>query len=186
MTFALSMTDWNLLTGQAPNFNYGINYITLLASPEFWNSFFITFYYTLLALVFELVIGLAVALVLNRSFFGKNIIKTIVLFPYMMAPVAVGLMWTLFYEPSSGLINFLLRSAGLPISSFIGAKTTAIPSIAAVEIWQTAPMVIIICLAGLSTIPIELTQASKVSGISPCNAAVAFTNLVCHWLATFY
>lgn len=85
----------------------------------------------------------------------------------MMAPVAVGLMWMLFYEPSSGLMNFIFTSVGLPRSSFVSAKETVIPAIAAVETWQMTPMVVIVCLAGLSSLPTDPMEAARVDGATP-------------------
>jgi multiple sugar transport system permease protein len=164
MTLGVSLTEWNLLTGRAPVFNKGANYIQALKSREFWNAFGITFYYTGLATIAELLLGLSIALILNRNFRWKNTVKTVVLLPYMMAPVAVGLMWMLFYEPSSGLINFIFRTLRLPPSYFTSAKETVIPAIAAVEVWQMTPMVVIVCLAGLSSLPTDPLEAAKVDG----------------------
>jgi len=164
MTFGISLTEWNLLTGRAPVFNSGANYLQVLKSREFWNAFVITFYYTGIATLAELLLGLSIALVLNREFRWKNTVKTVVLLPYMMAPVAVGLMWMLFYEPSAGLINFIFRTLKLPPSFFTSAKETVIPAIAAVEIWQMTPMVVIVCLAGLSSLPIDPLEAARVDG----------------------
>ena len=167
MTFIFSLNEWNLLMGNGMKFNFGKNYIDVLTSVEFWQSLGITFYYTILATVAEMLLGLAIALVLNRNFVGKNVVKTIVLLPYMMSPVAVGLMWMLFYEPSSGLINFIFTSVGLPRSSFVSAKETVIPAIAAVETWQMTPMVVIVCLAGLSSLPTDPMEAARVDGATP-------------------
>ena len=167
MTFIFSLNEWNLLMGNGMKFNFGKNYIDVLTSVEFWQSLGITFYYTILATVAEMLLGLAIALVLNRNFVGKNVVKTIVLLPYMMAPVAVGLMWMLFYEPSSGLMNFIFTSVGLPRSSFVSAKETVIPAIAAVETWQMTPMVVIVCLAGLSSLPTDPMEAARVDGATP-------------------
>lgn len=167
MTFAFSMNDWNLLMGTGMRFNFGKNYLDVLASREFWQSLGITFYYTSLSTLAEMVLGLSIALVLNKKFRGKNTVKTIVLLPYMMAPVAVGLMWMLFYEPSSGLMNYIFTSAGLPRSSFVSAKQTVIPAIAAVETWQMTPMVVIVCLAGLSSLPTDPIEAARVDGATP-------------------
>lgn len=163
MTFGFSLTDWNLLSGNSPQFNFGQNYLTVLKSAEFWQSCLITFYYTTLATVLELVLGLCIALILNRDFRFKNAAKAIVLLPYMMAPVAVGLMWMLFYEPSSGLINFLFKLVGLPASAFTSSQATVIPSIAAVEIWQMTPMVVIVCLAGLSALPMDRLRRRRLT-----------------------
>lgn len=167
MTFVFSMTEWNLLMGNGAIFNWGKNYVEILKNREFWDSLVITFYYTILATIAELMLGLAIALVLNRDFRGKNAVKTIVLLPYMMAPVAVGLMWMLFYEPSAGLMNFIFKTLGLPASTFIAARETVIPSIAAVEVWQMTPMVIIVCLAGLSALPTDPVEAAYVDGANP-------------------
>lgn len=164
MTLVFSLCDWNLLMGTGMKFNWGRNYLDVLGSVEFWQSLGITFYYTGLATVAELLLGVAIALILNRKFAGKNAVKTIVLLPYMMAPVAVGLMWMLFYEPSSGLMNYIFSLVGLPRSSFVSAKETVIPAIAAVETWQMTPMVVIVCLAGLSSLSSEPIEAAKVDG----------------------
>lgn len=167
MTFVFSMHDWNLLMGNGMKFNWGKNYLDVLTSQEFWQSLGITCYYTVLATIAEMLLGISIALVLNQKFRGKNLVKTVVLLPYMMAPVAVGLMWMLFYEPSSGLMNFIFTSVGLPRSSFVSARQTVIPAIAAVETWQMTPMVVIVCLAGLSSLPADPMEAARVDGATP-------------------
>lgn len=175
MTLVFSLCDWNLLMGTGMKLNWGKNYLDVLGSREFWQSLAITFYYTGLATVAELLLGVAIALILNREFIGKNAVKTIVLLPYMMAPVAVGLMWMLFYEPSSGLINYIFSVVGLPRSSFVSAKETVIPAIAVVETWQMTPMVVIVCLAGLSSLPADPMEAAKVDGATPVQAFFKIT-----------
>ena len=175
MTLVFSLYDWNLLMGTGMKLNWGKNYLDVLGSREFWQSLAITFYYTGLATVAELLLGVAIALILNREFIGKNAVKTIVLLPYMMAPVAVGLMWMLFYEPSSGLINYIFSVVGLPRSSFVSAKETVIPAIAVVETWQMTPMVVIVCLAGLSSLPADPMEAARVDGATPVQAFFKIT-----------
>ena len=167
MTLVFSLNEWNLLMGTGMKFNWGKNYMDVLSGSEFWQSLAITIYYTTLATVAEMLLGIAIALVLNQNFRGKNVVKTIVLLPYMMAPIAVGLMWMLFYEPSSGLLNYIFTSVGLHRSAFVSAKQTVIPSIAAAETWQMTPMVVIVCLAGLSSLPLDPIEAAKVDGATP-------------------
>lgn len=162
-TFGMSLTDFNFLRGKA-NFVGFSNYSAMLQNADFWDSVRITFYYTFLVLIGQMLLGMMIALVLNEDFKGKNIIKTIILLPFMMAPLAVGLMWSLFYEPSSGIMNYFFRCAGLPVSNFVSAKSSVIPSIAAVEIWQNTPFVVIILLAALSSMPDEPLEAAKVDG----------------------
>ena len=84
-------------------------------------------------------------------------------------------MWMLFYEPSSGLINYIFSVVGLPRSSFVSAKETVIPAIAVVETWQMTPMVVIVCLAGLSSLPADPMEAAKVDGATPVQAFFKIT-----------
>ena len=167
MTLAFSLTDWNLLTGRAPSFNGLANYIEILKSPDFWHSFGITFYYTFLAIAMELVAGVLLAVLINKDFRGKGVVKTIILLPYMMAPVAVGMMWMLFYEPTSGFMNWLFTAIGLPRSGFTSARGSVIPSLAFVEFWQMTPMVVIVCMAGLAALPEDCMEAAVVDGATP-------------------
>ncbi len=167
MTLAFSLTDWNLLTGRAPSFNGLANYIEILKSPDFWHSFGITFYYTFLAIAMELVAGVLLAVLINKDFRGKGVVKTIILLPYMMAPVAVGMMWMLFYEPTSGFMNWLFTTIGLPRSGFTSARGSVIPSLAFVEFWQMTPMVVIVCMAGLAALPEDCMEAAVVDGATP-------------------
>ena len=167
MTLAFSLTDWNLLTGRAPSFNGLANYIEILKSPDFWHSFGITFYYTFLAIAMELVAGVLLAVLINKDFRGKGVVKTIILLPYMMAPVAVGMMWMLFYEPTSGFMNWLFTTIGLPRSGFTSARGSVIPSLAFVEFWQMTPMVVIVCMAGVAALPEDCMEAAVVDGATP-------------------
>ena len=167
MTLAFSLTDWNLLTGRAPSFNGLANYIEILKSPDFWHSFGITFYYTFLAIAMELVAGVLLAVLISKDFAGKGVVKTIILLPYMMAPVAVGMMWMLFYEPTSGFMNWLFTTIGLPRSGFTSARGSVIPSLAFVEFWQMTPMVVIVCMAGLASLPEDCMEAAVVDGATP-------------------
>lgn len=167
MTLVFSFTDWNLLSGKPATPNGIANYIEVLKSSEFWDSFRITFYYTFLATALEVVFGLLIALALNKEFPGKTAVKTVILLPYMMAPVAVGMMWSLFYEPTSGLINYVFGVLSIPRSGFTSARTTVIPSIAMVEFWQMTPMVVIVCMAGIAALPADCLEAAKVDGASP-------------------
>lgn len=162
-TFGMSLTDFNFLRGKATFIGFQ-NYSAMLQNGAFWDSVRITFYYTFLVLIGQMILGMIIALILNEDFRGKNAVKTIILLPFMMAPLAVGLMWSLFYEPSSGIMNYFFRCIGLPASSFVSAKDSVVPSIAAVEIWQNTPIVVIILLAALSSMPNDPLEAAKVDG----------------------
>ena len=165
-TFWVSLTDWSLTSGGDANFIGLKNYEVLLKDPRFYNALKLTVYFTVLAVTVETVLGVAIALVLNREFRGKNTLKTILLLRMVATPVAIGLCWTLFYEPTVGLANYTMRLLGLPASKWLADQATVIPSLALVDIWEWTPMIALIVLAGLASLPSEPFEAALVDGAS--------------------
>ena len=163
-TFWVSFTDWSVSSGGDISFIGLKNYVDLFKDPRFYNAIKMTFYFTILAVGVETVLGVAIALVLNREFWGKGIAKTILLLPMVATPVAIGLAWTLFYEPTIGLANYTLRGMGFAGSSWLAAKDMVIPALAIVDIWEWTPMITLIVLAGLASLPTEPFEAAKVDG----------------------
>ncbi len=166
-TFGVSLTDWSMSTGGTSKFIGLENYINMFKDQRFYNSIINTLYFTVLAVAVETVLGVAIALVLNREFVGKNIIKTILLLPMVTTPVAIGLAWTLFYEPTIGLGNYALKLLGLPVSNWIASNSAVIPSIALVDIWEWTPMIVLIVLAGLAGLPTDPFESAVVDGAKP-------------------
>lgn len=104
-TLGLSFTNWNLTSGMPMSFN-GINsYLRVLAEPRFLDAFWRTFAFTFFAVAIEAVLGVAIALILNRAFVGKSIAKLLLLLPLVATPVAVGIVFNLFYDPTIGLVE---------------------------------------------------------------------------------
>lgn len=173
MVFPLAYTGWNSLTGWSlsagtpPDFIGLTNYINLFRDSRFQGAVFRTFYFTALAVTVELVLGVAIALLLNRDFFGKRVINSVLLLPMMATPVAVAMVWLLMYEPTAGIINHVLRSNGLPTPLWIAGASSVIPALALVDIWEWTPMVVLITLAGLAGLPHEPFEAAVVDGASP-------------------
>lgn len=163
-TFGVSLTDWSMISGGTSKFVGLENYTAMLKDARFWNAVVKTFYFTVLALVSETVLGVGIALMLNREFKGRNFIKAIFLLPMVATPVAIGLAWTLFYEPTIGLANYVLKIFGIQPLNWIAADATVIPSIAIVDIWQWTPMIMLIVLAGLAGLPREPFESAVVDG----------------------
>ncbi|MBE3571840.1 MAG: sugar ABC transporter permease [Moorella humiferrea] len=166
-TFWVSLTDWSMSSGGAAHFIGLKNYLDLFKEPRFFNAIRLTFYFTILAVGVETILGVTIALILNRDFPGKNAVKTILLLPMVATPVAIGLAWTLFYEPTIGLGNYALQLLGLPGSKWLASHTTVIPSLALVDIWEWTPMIALICLAGLAGLPNDPFEAALVDGATP-------------------
>lgn len=162
-----SMTPWSISTGK-PDVFFGLqNYLALPDDTRFVASIFRTFYFTIIAVVLEVVLGVAIALVLNRDFPFKRLVNSILLLPMMATPVAIAMVWLLMFEPTSGIINYLLRSARLPSGLWVYSSDTVIPALALVDVWEWTPMIVLICLAGLAALPHDPYEAAKVDGASP-------------------
>lgn len=166
-TLGVSLTDWSMTTGNAPQFIGLQNYRDLLSDSRFFNAVWLTFYFTVLAVGVETILGVGVALILNREFTGKNLAKGLLLLPMVATPVAIGLAWTLFYEPTIGLGNYALKMLGLPVSKWLASPDSVIPALAIVDIWQWTPMIALIVLAGLASLPQDPFEAAMVDGANP-------------------
>jgi multiple sugar transport system permease protein len=163
-TFYISFTDWNMSTGGNINFVWLSNYIEMFKDKRFFNAFWMTFYFSVVAVGIETVLGVLLALILNKEFIGKNFTKLILLLPMVATPVAIGLAWTLFYEPSIGLANYALKMLGLPASKWLASNVMVIPSLVIVDIWEWTPMITLIVLAGLAGLPTDPYEAAIVDG----------------------
>lgn len=162
-----SLTDMNLTSGAATSFVGLANYGALLRDTRFLSSVWRTCYFTALAVGVEVVLGVSIALVLHRESRGKNLVNAIFLLPMMATPVAIAMVWLLMYEPTIGVANFVLQSFHLPAGLWLAGSGSVIPSLALVDIWEWTPMVTLIVLAGLSNLPSDVYEASRVDGASP-------------------
>jgi multiple sugar transport system permease protein len=165
-TLFLSFTNWNLTSGSPMTFAGLDSYTRMFLEPRFLDAIIRTFYFTSLAVAIETVLGVAVALILHRAFVGKSIVKLLLLLPLVATPVAVGIVFNLFYDPNIGLVNYLLKSLGLPQSLWITSASTVIPSLIIVDVWQWTPMITLIVLAGLASLSDEPFEAARVDGAS--------------------
>ncbi|MBP8287440.1 MAG: sugar ABC transporter permease [Rhodoferax sp.] len=165
-TLYLSFTNWNLTSGMGPSF-VGLNsYLRVFSEPRFLHALGRTFTFTLFAVAIEVVLGVAIALILNRAFVGKSIAKLLLLLPLVATPVAVGIVFNLFYDPTIGLLNFALDAVGLPQGRWVSSEDTVIASLVMVDVWQWTPMITLIVLAGLAGLSEEPVEAARVDGAS--------------------
>lgn len=166
-TFRLSFYEWSMSSIEPPEWVGVSNYTSLFRDERFWNSVWITLYFTGAALIVETLLGVAIALLLNRGMRGKTVVKTIFLLPMVATPVAMGLVWMLIYEPSIGVANVFLKSIGLKPLVWLGSESQVIPSLVLIDVWQWTPMIALIVMAGLSTLPTEPYEAADVDGATP-------------------
>jgi multiple sugar transport system permease protein len=165
-TLYLSFTNWNLTSGMEPAFVGLSSYLRVFSEPRFLHALGRTFSFTVCAVAVEVVLGVAIALVLNRDFFGRGFAKTLLLLPLVATPVAVGIVFNLFYDPTIGLLNFALDALGLPQGRWVSNENTVIASLVMVDVWQWTPMITLIVLAGLAGLSEEPMEAARVDGAS--------------------
>lgn len=166
-TLALSFTSWNL-TSAAPMRFIGLrNYEQILNEPRFVDAILRTLAFTGFAVIIEGVLGTAIALILNRAFIGKSLAKLLLLLPLVSTPVAVGIIFNLFYDPTIGLVNFVLSTLGLPQGLWVSSASTVLASLVIVDVWQWTPMITLIVLAGLAGLSEEPVEAARVDGATP-------------------
>lgn len=163
-TVWMSAFDWRI--GTAAHFVGFDNYAQLATNKRFLESILHTFYFTLLAVVFPLILGTIAALIFHREFPLRGVLRSIFTMPMMATPVAVALVWTMMFHPQQGVLNYLLSLVGLPPSLWVYSPTWVIPSLVLVEIWHWTPLIMLIVLGGLAALPTEPYESARLDGAS--------------------
>jgi multiple sugar transport system permease protein len=163
----LSLTDAEGSVRAESQFVGFQNYVKVLTDTDrFWPAVGRTVAFTGVALLFEIVLGMAVALLLWRPFRGEKWVRVAILMPLVATPVAVGMMWRLIFDPAIGLANQVLGWVGIPPQPWLSGQNTALPTTIFIDIWQWTPMVVLILLAGLTSLSNEPDEAARVDGAS--------------------
>lgn len=139
------------------------NYIKIANDPRFWNSVVLAIVLIAMAVGLQVFLGLIIAERFNQSFKGKELFRIFILLPMVCPPIVVGIIWRMLLQPTLGAASYYLGLIGIDIAWLAGAESALI-AIALVDAWQWMPFVILMFMAGLSTIPDELLDAAKVDG----------------------
>lgn len=170
IAFPFAYTVWMSLHefsfGGTPKMNYGHNYVQMVQDAEFWNGLKITLALYLLSLVLQLVLGTYVAILLHTSKKLSGIVRTLMISPFVLPPVVVGMMWLVVLDPSIGAANYILTSLGLPRSDWLASPQWVIPTVAFIDTWQWTPYVALIVLGGLQSLPPNVYEAAQIDGAS--------------------
>ena len=159
----ISFTDWDLLT---PAKSVGLeNYARLLKDPVFWNSLKVTVYYVLLNIPIQTVLAMIIAVMMSRLT-KSIIIRSIIILPWLMPGVVVGLLWLWLLDPTLGIVNVALRELGIGTIPFLNLPKYAMPSIAMINIWQYVGYTALLLFAGLQSIPGSVYEAASIDGAS--------------------
>ena len=150
--------------------NVGLKwYRDILGSPEVWAAMQATAHFVFWTIFFQTLIGFGLAYLIDRKFRGHAFWTTIILIPMMLSPAVVGNFWKFLYQPQIGLFNYVVSFfTGIEPSSFemLGSVTLAPWAIVIVDTWMWTPYVMLICLAGLRSIPGYIYEAAEVDRAS--------------------
>jgi multiple sugar transport system permease protein len=169
-TIHLSFTNYRVNRPFAVVRNMGLeNYRAILTDPDVWAAMQATAHFLFWTILLQTLIGFALAWLIDRKFRGHGFWTTVILVPMMLSPAVVGNFWTFLYQPQIGLFNYVVSFfSGLPASSFemIGSVNLAPWSIIIVDSWMWTPYVMLICLAGLRSIPDYIYEAAEIDRAS--------------------
>ena len=140
------------------------NYAYLLGDEAFRESFWVTLRFAALVVSLEMVLGVGLALLLDRKLRGMTILRTVFILPMMIAPIVVGLMWRYMYHPTVGTLNRLLDDLGLPSAPWLSDGDWAFASIVIADVWQWTPFIFILALAALQSLPRSAMEAARIDG----------------------
>ena len=167
--FYLSWFAENLGTQLQPVFVGLSNYQRMIGDGRFWQSIFNTSIFTTASVSLELIIGLVVALVLNKSFFGRGIVITVAIIPWALPTAVMGLAWAWIFNDQYGVVNDILSRLGIIDTgiNWLGTPGLAMVALVVADVWKTTPFISIILLAGLQSISEDLYEAHKMDGATP-------------------
>lgn len=123
-----------------------------------------TLIFVIVSTSIEMIMGFALALAVSQIVRGRGIVRTAMLLPILIPPIAIGNIWRLMYNPDFGIINAILTGIGLPAMDLLGSTSTALMSVIIVDVWHWTPLVFLILLAGLEALPDDVMEAANVDG----------------------
>src|SRR5690349_23772623 len=178
-TVYMSFTNYKANMGWVKYRTVGTdNYVDLLTDPDIWAAMQTTAHFVFWSILFEVLIGFGLALLINRKFRGHSLWTTVILLPMMLSPAVVGNFWTFLFQPQIGLFNYIVGFfSGVDPGSFqmIGDVRLAPWTIVLVDTWMWTPYVMLICLAGLRSIPDSIYEAAEVDRASKWRQFISIT-----------
>lgn len=163
----LSFTDFSAIEREAPIWIGFANYSELLNDEQMWLYFATTGRFAFLSVGLQTLIGFGLAMLLREKWRGGGIVTTLLLIPMMLSPVVVGLFWKLLYNPSFGIINYLLGYTNPSTApDWLADRTLALWAVVIADVWMWSPFVMLLCLSGLNAIPGYLYEAAAIDRAS--------------------
>ena len=175
LVIVTSFSDWQLITNQDASAVGLENYIKVWTDERWLGAIWHTFYYAGVTVFGQLLLGMATALLFNRSFAGKAFYRSIWMMPMIAMSTAISLVWILFFDNAYGVLNFSLGAFGVEPVEWISSPEWAMPSLILVGIWHHTPFMTLILLAGLQSLPTDPFEAARIDGASRWQILVHIT-----------
>jgi len=176
-TIYTSFTDARFNSPTPQSFVGLKNYTNLLQDSSFRQAIWITIQFTVITVIFEFILGMIIAMVVNSNFRGRGLTRATMLVPWAMVTVVSAQMWKFMFNQTSGVINDMLSRVHIISSpvAWLAQPNTVLPSMCAVDIWKTTPFVALLLLAGLQVIPGDVYEAADVDGASKIQQFIRIT-----------
>jgi multiple sugar transport system permease protein len=162
---AYSLQRYRLSQPWAHKWNWGENYLNFLSDPSFWNTLRVSLTYAFLTVGVELLLGLGIALLLQKRTRFNNFVSIMLLMPLMTAPALASLMWKLMTNPGFGILSYLASLIGLEDFRWASDPSTAMLTVVLVDVWVYTPFIMILLLAGLRSLPQQPFEAAALDGV---------------------
>jgi len=164
---ATSFTPYDLTKPDSLRFVGSLNYTELVREDRFWNSVWVQARLSFWTVSLQLLIGLGLARLLHSRIRAVEWVRAGFIIPMVLPPVAVALMWRIFFTPDISVLNWLLGLAGLPQPAWLTHPTLALWAIIITDVWEWFPFVLLILLAAFQMMPEEPLEAASIDGASP-------------------
>jgi multiple sugar transport system permease protein len=159
---ALSLTD-STISGFG-SFIGLENYTEMFQNPDFLEGFYNTVIFTVVSVTMEFLIGLGIALAINRAFRGRGLVRAAVLVPWAFPTVISAVMWRLMFQSQVGIVQYVADTIGIISDPILSSRTLLLIAAILVDVWKTTPFMALLLLAGLQVIPGEVYEAARVDG----------------------
>ena len=157
----LSFQKWDLIG--SPKFVGGANWQAVLADPAFANTLWVTILFVVLVIPLQTVLGLAVAVMLSRKLPGSMLLRVIYVIPWVCAPLALGVVWNVIFQPTGGALNAIIDTR----VEWLSDPNLALPAVAFVTMWGQIGYISLFFMAGLAAIPNEVLEAARMDNAGP-------------------
>jgi multiple sugar transport system permease protein len=158
----LCFYDWDFFSD--PVFVGFDNFSRALTDPRAWQSLLITFQFLVLGVIPTVLLGFALAVLVNTQIRGVGVIRVLYFVPIVVSSAVASVLWSWLYQPQTGLFNYILGLFGIEGPAWLVSTTWALPALTLMLIWMSLPLVIILYLAALQRIPTEIIEASLIDG----------------------